>query len=73
MQAKRPTLLQRTEAWLRETLADGPLAAAVVIERAEATGWIATKTLRRAKANIGVISRKSRDAMGGWSWELPKD
>jgi hypothetical protein len=55
--------------WLRVTLADGPAAAADVLDRSKVVG-IAEKTLRRASKALGV--RKDKAAMtGAWAWSLP--
>lgn len=55
--------------FLRELLADGPLPAKRVYEEAK-TEDIAEKTLKRAKAALGVKSRKVVD--DGWVWSLPE-
>jgi hypothetical protein len=52
--------------FLEEALAQGPVAAAEVIERAEAEG-ISEKTLKRAKGNLGVQSQRSG---ASWEWSL---
>jgi len=55
--------------WLRETLADGPVAAKDVFERARAEG-ITEKTLQRASKDLNV--QKAKEGMaGGWEWSLP--
>ncbi|HZR98654.1 MAG TPA: hypothetical protein VFE37_08110, partial [Chloroflexota bacterium] len=56
-------------AFLRAALADGPQPAAGVLEAARAAG-LAERTLRRAKATLGVGARKD-GARGGWWWDLP--
>ena len=55
------------EQWLQVFLAGGPQPAAMVEQTATALG-ISAKTLRRAKQELGVVSRKAAD---GWLWELP--
>jgi KaiC/GvpD/RAD55 family RecA-like ATPase len=55
--------------FLRATLAGGPLAASVVIRRAEEAG-ISLVTLKRAKPVAGVASRKGEQADGQWCWVL---
>ena len=55
-------------AFLRDLLADGPVAAKDVRDQAEDAG-IAARTLDRAKRNLGVIS--ARDG-SRWSWSLPR-
>ena len=55
--------------WLRELLADGPRAMRDVEEDARGAGY-SIAALRRAKAVLGVVSRKP--AFGGpWEWSLP--
>jgi len=58
------------ETFLREELADGPLGAAGIKQRAEEAG-ISAATLRRARERLGVTVGKSAMA-GGWIWGLPK-
>jgi putative DNA primase/helicase len=55
---------------LREQLADGPRAAADV-ERLASDLGISDRTLRRARKDLGVVSRKNGYG-GGWSWALPE-
>jgi hypothetical protein len=56
---------------LRVRLEPGPAKADDLLEEAEQSG-IAHKTLRRAKRDLGIISRKEKKlACGGWFWELP--
>jgi hypothetical protein len=65
---------QRTSAsdeavnWLRETLADGPVAAAQVYEMATTDG-ITKRTLQRASGTSEVLKEKS-GMTGGWVWSL---
>jgi hypothetical protein len=57
--------------WLRELLADGPMAQRDIADAAKANG-ISSATLRRAKAVANIESRKQgngRDAR--WTWALP--
>ncbi len=55
--------------WLREILADGPMAASEVFDRSKAEG-ISKRTLQRASKALDV--RKEKLAMvAGWSWSLP--
>jgi putative DNA primase/helicase len=57
--------------WLSELLASGPVPAEEVFKRAEIEG-LATKTIRRAKREIGVISeREGFGKEGIYSWRLP--
>jgi hypothetical protein len=56
--------------FLRDNLAGGPLDAKIVQERAKANG-ISEPTLRRAKPEAGVISRRvSNDGEARWEWLL---
>ncbi|HEV2550793.1 MAG TPA: AAA family ATPase, partial [Stellaceae bacterium] len=55
---------------LREQLADGPKAATDIESAAKDLG-ISDRTLRRARKDLGVISKKDGYA-GGWSWSLPE-
>ncbi len=55
--------------FLEEALAQGPVAAAEVIERAEAEG-ISERTLRRAKEQTQVKSRRNGPE---WEWQLGTD
>ena len=54
-------------AFLRELLADGPVAARTVQDEATDAG-IATRTLKRAKKALGITSERSD---GAWSWVMP--
>jgi AAA domain len=58
------------EKFLSEILASGPLAKRDIEEVAEANG-IAERTLFRAKAQLGVVAKKS-GMQGGWTWQLPE-
>ena len=55
---------------LSDLLADGPRGADEISEEAKSAG-ISTATLRRAKAALGVKSRRDGQK-GGWIWEIPK-
>jgi putative DNA primase/helicase len=57
------------EAFLKETLASGPVSKRDIEEAAEANG-IAERTLFRAKAELGILAKKSGFG-GGWTWQLP--
>lgn len=54
--------------WLRELLADGPVAAKKVRSDAEAAG-LSWATVRRAKDALGIKPQKST-YHGGWEWRL---
>ena len=59
-------------AFLLDYLADGPQSADRVLRAATEAG-VAERTLRRAKAAIGVESVKEPKGLtSGWRWELPK-
>src|SRR5262245_42008189 len=58
--------------FLIERLKSGPVNSDDVIEEAKQEG-IAEKTLRRAKKELRIVSRKQQGSTGGaWRWELPK-
>lgn len=64
----RGEAIVEAERFLREELANGPVAAAELLDRA-AEREIAEITLRRAKDRLGVRVRK-RGVRAGWVWEL---
>lgn len=61
---------EEAEEWLRERLADGPVAAKAlrkeVSDAALGFGW---RTVEGAKQRLGVLSIKQAD---GWHWKLPE-
>jgi hypothetical protein len=61
------TKLVEAEDFLRQLLTDGAVAATDAFTQAKDLG-IAIRTLKRAKAHLGVQSRKDGDT---WYWELP--
>lgn len=61
---------EEAQEWLRETLADGPVAVAELRKTANAAG-LAWRTLERAKAVLGVKTEKC-GFQGSYSWKLPK-
>jgi putative DNA primase/helicase len=64
--------LREAKDFLRERLADAPAKADDVFEEAKHYD-ISQKTLKRAKKEMGVVSRKMKGEMAGeWTWELPK-
>jgi putative DNA primase/helicase len=66
----QPGKLDTAAEWLREVLADGPVAVAKVRAEADAAGF-AWMTVRRARDELEVITGK----MGfdvGWAWRLPR-
>lgn len=56
--------------FLRETLADGPVEA-VTVKAAAKRERIKHVTLFKAKASLGIVSRKG-GYQGSWVWEMPK-
>jgi 5S rRNA maturation endonuclease (ribonuclease M5) len=62
------SVIDEATAFLREILADGPLAQKQIVAEGRKIG-ISEKTLQRAKKDINVRSRKV--GLGGWVWELP--
>ncbi len=70
LSTKKPppeTQAEKAQRLIKTTLARGPVPAAEMEELAKDQG-ISHKTLKRAKADLGVISTKRAD---GWYWELP--
>ena len=60
--------LREAEKFLRELLANGPVEATEGEEAAEANG-ISERTLKRARANLGVKASKA-GFKDGWIWTL---
>jgi putative DNA primase/helicase len=59
------------KAWLNELLADGPLAARKVEDLAKRAGF-APQTLRRARENLGIVSKRIGIGAGSsYLWSLP--
>jgi hypothetical protein len=56
--------------FLEDLLKDGPVSVQTVIDAARQAG-IAEMTLKRAKKQIGITSKKDSTYSGGWLWELP--
>jgi putative DNA primase/helicase len=57
--------------WLRERLANGPVAAKEIWDDANACGF-AEATVKRAKKQLGVDAVKVEGTLnGGWLWRLP--
>jgi hypothetical protein len=58
--------------WLEDSLADGPVKSAEILEMAKGSG-ISEDTLRRAKDELGVIvSKVGNEQDGCWFWTLPE-
>jgi hypothetical protein len=68
--ASGETKLEAVEKWLRATLADGPVLQETIEADAKGVGISTTGVLRRAKKELGVISRK-RTYQGKYEWSLP--
>lgn len=62
------TVQDRAEEFLLATLGKEPLSAAYIFEEANQAG-ISERTLKRAKATLGIVSVK--DKGGRWVWSLP--
>ena len=69
----RPERARATE-FLKVLLADGPVRADLISERAQAAG-ISESTLKRAKGELGVASKHVGGISGGgeWYWRLPDE
>jgi hypothetical protein len=59
----------RAMAWLQQMLSEGPVDSTTVLARG-AEEHFAERTLKRAKALLGVVSR--RQPGGEWAWEMSK-
>ncbi len=69
--APRAKELERAKSFLRDLLARGPVAATDVLERGKQAG-LSQRTLKRAKDDLGVDSKKSGDVNDRrWFWRLP--
>ena len=64
------TAKREAREFLLERLETGPVNSADIIEEAKQEG-IAVKTLRRAKKELGVKSRRQGGTNGTWFWESP--
>lgn len=68
---RRVTRLEHAMLWLRDTLEGGERPFAELREEAD-QGGISPATLKEAKRELGVVSRK--DGMhGGWVWGFPDE
>ena len=63
--------LDEAKAAVLDLVADGPVAAEQAIRELKRRG-IAERTWKRAKASLGVRSRKE-SFTGAWSWYLPEE
>ncbi len=65
------TAKREAREWLLERLEAGPVNSEDIIEEAKQE-CIAVMTLRRAKKELGIKSRKQHGSVAGtWMWELP--
>ena len=64
---KQPKQIDRALAFLRRELADGQVAAALLEERAKASG-LSLRTLDRARARLNITCRRTGFAKTGKSW-----
>jgi hypothetical protein len=62
---------EHAAAFLRECLADGPVASTEVAADAKANG-IAQRTLWRAKTDLKVLAERAKGRTGKWYWMLPR-
>jgi putative DNA primase/helicase len=72
--APRGSALEEAASFLQSALAGGPQPSAIVAADAREAG-IALKTLRRAKDELGVQSRRKGGVAGNgsWDWSLPDE
>jgi hypothetical protein len=64
----RSAALAEAQTFLRSELLSHPVSAKAIERRASEAG-ISARTLKRAKQNLDVKSKKQSD--GSWTWELP--
>jgi len=64
----RDSNLQEAEEVLSDILSNGPVEASEAKKQAKIKN-VSTRTLKRAKANLGVISRKLGGPGAPWIWE----
>jgi len=70
---EKPSAQADAETFLRDALSRGPQTANDVLSGAR-KARISEKTLRRAKAALGVEAEKEKESMDGpWLWMLPPD
>ncbi len=69
--AGQDTAKDQAAEWLRHYLAEGPRTSAEVEQTASGIG-LSWATVRRAKGDAGVKSRKAAFG-GGWNWQLDED
>jgi len=67
--SEQGSALSKAKAFLLKELAHGPVAAERAEKDARGAG-VSARTLKRAKRELGVVSKKEGD--GSWSWALPK-
>jgi putative DNA primase/helicase len=65
------TAKREAKEFIRDRLETGPVKASDILDEAKQEG-IAVKTLKRAKKDLGIKSRKTPSKFDGeWHWELP--
>jgi putative DNA primase/helicase len=70
--AERRSVREEASDFLFQLLSDGPISSNDIWAAAAANG-IAARTLRRAKADLGIKARHRPDLNGGWEWTLPEE
>ena len=66
-----PAAKENAAEWLAAELLNGARKATEIKILAEKAG-ISERTLKRAKADLGVVAKQvSGQSHGGWTWELP--
>jgi hypothetical protein len=68
-ETKAPAARDSAKKFLSDLLANGPVAKRDIEEAAEAN-CISSRTLERAKAELGIIAKKD-GPNGSWTWRLP--
>jgi len=68
----RISALDEAKGFLRNTLSDGPLPPKTVQKTAKELG-ISKSTLRKAREELGVISKQEEGKPSSWIWILPAD
>jgi len=68
---ERPGALEEAEDFLRQQLTEPHPTVKRILQNALLLG-ISQRTLRRAKARLGVVARKENSAFGSWYWSLPQ-
>jgi putative DNA primase/helicase len=69
VRGRPPESITVAKAWLREYLKDGPKPSGEVIKAAKELQNLGSRTVEKAKAELGVLSGKDGKA---WLWSLPQ-